>query len=228
MSDTTATLPCAELEPHAGTADAAVIWLHGLGADGNDFVPIVPELGLPADHRIRFVFPHAPAIPVTLNFGTVMPAWYDIRTLESRGSDEDGVRVSVAHLERLIAREIERGVLAERIVIAGFSQGGAIALFGGLRHSSRLAGILALSTYLLLPEKLGSEAAASNRAVPILQCHGSMDPMVPEAMGRTARDHLTELGYQVEYETYPMEHQVCLKEIQLIGDWLRARLPGNS
>ena len=225
MSDLPPCLPSVEMEPESGPADAAVIWLHGLGADGHDFVPIVPELGLPGEHRIRFVFPHAPSIPVTLNFGSVMPAWYDIRTLDSRGSDEEGIRRSTAALEALIARERERGIPASRIVVAGFSQGGAIAFFGGLRHAERLAGILALSTYLLLPEKLAGEAAAANQDVPVLQCHGTYDPVVPEAMGRAASDHLTTLGYDVTYESYPMEHQVCLEEIQLIGAWLRARLP---
>jgi phospholipase/carboxylesterase len=227
MSEPTATLPSIELEPDCGPADAAVIWLHGLGADGNDFVPIVPELRLPVDNHIRFVFPNAPAIPVTLNHGMVMPAWYDIRSLDSRGSDEAGIRRSVAELEKLVAREKARGIPASRIVIAGFSQGGAIALFGGLRHTERLAGILALSTYLLLPEKLDAEAAAPNADVPVLQCHGTHAPVVQEALGRAARDHLTRRGYDVTYEAYPMEHQVCLDEIQLIGAWLRARLPAT-
>jgi len=223
--DHAALLPCVEIEPRAGTADASVVWLHGLGADGHDFEPIVPELGLPPDHRIWFVFPHAPRIPVTLNMGMVMPAWYDITSLESRGTDADGVRRSAAHTEALLAREKERGVPASRIVLAGFSQGGAIALYTGLRHAERLAGVLALSTYLVVADRLDEERSDANRDVPILQCHGSYDPMVPERLGRAACERLRALGYEVAYETYPMQHQVCLEEIRLVGTWLRERLP---
>jgi phospholipase/carboxylesterase len=220
-----APLPCVEIEPRR-KADAAVIWLHGLGADGHDFEPIVPHLGLGADAAVRFVFPHAPAIPVSLNFGMVMPAWYDIAgpDLKRTRHDEAGIRRSAASVETLIARERERGVASERIVLAGFSQGGAIALHVALRHGERLAGLIALSTYLLLEETLAAERSDANRAIPILQCHGTMDPMVPEERGRACRDGLTALGWSVRYETWPMQHQVCDEEIDVIGGWLRERL----
>ncbi len=218
-------LPCVEIEPRAGAADASVVWLHGLGADGHDFEPIVPELGLLPHHRIRFVFPHAPRIPVSLNQGMVMPAWYDITSLERRGTDVAGVRRSAAQVEALLAREKARGVPAGRIVLAGFSQGGAIALYAGLRHAESLAGVLALSTYLVVADDLASERSEANRTVPILQCHGSFDPMVPERAGRACADTLRELGYDVVYRTWPMQHQVCLEEIEEIGAWLRERLP---
>jgi len=218
-------LPCVEIEPRR-RADAAVIWLHGLGADGHDFEPVVPALGLPDTHGVRFVFPHAPAIPVSLNFGMVMPAWYDIAGPDLRRTrhDEDGIRTSAARVESLIARERERGVAAERIVLAGFSQGGAIAIHTALRHRERLAGIVALSTWLLLEDKLAAERSEANLALPILQCHGTFDPMVPEDRGRACRDRLTSLGWRVEWHTWPMEHQVCAEEIQVIGAWLRERL----
>jgi len=217
-------LPAVRIEPRGGVADASVVWLHGLGADGHDFEPIVPQLGLPADHRIRFVFPHARPIPVTLNMGMSMPAWYDIRSLESRGTDEAGVLRSAAQVEALLAHEKAQGVPACRIVLAGFSQGGAIALYAGLRHPERLAGLLALSTYLVVAENLDAERSDVNRDVPILQCHGTYDPMVPEALGRACNETLTGLGYASRYETYPMEHQVCIEEIRLVGAWLSERL----
>lgn len=215
-------LDCVVLEP-GRPADAAVIWLHGLGASGHDFPPIVAELGLPEDHAVRFVFPHAPRIPVTINGGMVMPAWYDILNMDfdQRRVDEDGVRASATRLEDLVARERERGVPAARTVLAGFSQGGAIALHAGLRHPERLAGVLALSTYLAVDGDAEDERAASNLDVPILQCHGSQDPMVPMTKGEAARDRLRELGYEVEWEDYPMQHQVCMEEIERIGAWLR-------
>jgi len=227
MADDTSArvLECVEIEPPGQPADAAVIWLHGLGASGHDFAPIVPELGLPADHRVRFVFPHAPPIPVTLNWGMVMPAWYDIVELGKRNDDVEGIRRSAQHVEALIAREKERGVPAGRMVLAGFSQGGAVALFQGLRHTERLAGLLILSAYLLLPDALAAERASANAEINILQCHGTLDPMVQERMGREARDTLVAAGYAVRYETYPMEHQVCPPEIRLIGEWLNERLP---
>ena len=215
-------LDCVVLEP-GRPADAAVIWLHGLGASGHDFPPVVAELGLPEDHAVRFVFPHAPRIPVTINGGMVMPAWYDILNMDfdQRRVDEDGVRASAARLEDLVARERDRGIPAARTVLAGFSQGGAIALHAGLRHPERLAGVLALSTYLAVDGDAEDERAASNLDVPILQCHGSQDPMVPMTKGEAARDRLRELGYGVEWEDYPMQHQVCLEEIERIGAWLR-------
>jgi phospholipase/carboxylesterase len=220
-----AVLPCVEMEPRK-RADAAVVWLHGLGADGHDFVPVVPELRLPASMAVRFVFPHAPAIPVSLNYGMVMPAWYDIAgpDLRTTKHDEAGIRKSAARVEALIARERERGVAANRIVLAGFSQGGAIAIHTALRHSERLAGLVALSTYLVLPDALAAERSDANRAVPILMCHGTLDPMVPEDRGRASRDKLASLGYSVDWHTWPMEHQVCGEEIALIGAFLRERL----
>lgn len=220
-------LRCVELGPE--DADATVIWMHGLGASGHDFPPVVPHLGLPPESRVRFVFPHAPRIPVTINMGMVMPAWYDILGMDLRTRhDEAGIRSSAEHVERLIERERERGVAAERLVLAGFSQGGALALHCGLRHAERLAGILVLSAYLLLPETTAAERSPANAETPILQCHGTFDPMVAESRGRAARDALRELGYTVEYETWPMQHEVCLEEIQRIGAWLREVLPPLS
>jgi phospholipase/carboxylesterase len=208
----------------AGEAAAAVIWLHGLGADGHDFVPIVPELKLPASPAIRFVFPHAPVRPVTLNMGMRMRAWYDIRTLTAEGrADEEGIRESVALAGRYIAAERAAGIASNRIVLAGFSQGGAIALHAGLRHAEPLAGIIGLSTYLPLQATLAGELADANRATPILMCHGLYDPVLPAQLGAMARGWLRELGYAVEWHEYPMQHQVCLPEIQVIAGWLRTR-----
>jgi phospholipase/carboxylesterase len=229
MSGTSADLlPCVELEPRGpgAPADAAVVWLHGLGADGHDFEPIVPQLGLPRDLRVRFVFPHAPAIPVSLNFGMVMPAWYDVGGPDLRRTthDEAGIRRSVARVERLIAREKERGVAARRIVLAGFSQGGAIAIQAALRHGERLAGLVALSTFLVLPRELADERSQANRDLPVLQCHGTFDPMVAEEYGRACRDALRSLGYDVRWHAFPMQHQVCAEEIDFIGAFLRESL----
>ena len=205
-------------------ATAAVIWLHGLGADGHDFVPIVPELGLPQSPAIRFVFPHAPIRPVTLNMGMHMRAWYDIRTLTAEGrADEAGLRESAARVTDLVARERAAGIAANRIVIAGFSQGGAVALHAALRHPESLAGILALSVYVPLSQELAGELAPANRAIPILMCHGLYDPVLPHALGVMARDFLRAQGYAVEWKEYPMQHQVCVPEIRDIADWLGAR-----
>lgn len=213
------------LEPQnapQGQADAAVIWLHGLGANGHDFPPIVPELGLPKDHAIRFVFPHAPAIPVTINGGMVMPAWYDILSMESiREVDEAGVRLSAERIEALIAAERERGIPADRIVLAGFSQGGAIAMHLGLRYPERLAGLVLLSTYMACDANVDEEHSAANQDIPILQCHGTHDPMVRLSMGEAARDRMQGLGYTVEWHTYPMMHQVVMEEVEAIGAFLR-------
>jgi phospholipase/carboxylesterase len=209
----------------ATPATASVIWLHGLGADGNDFVPIVPELRLPAEPGIRFVFPHAPVRPVTLNMGMRMRAWYDIKTLTAEGrADEAGVRESVARLGTLIAAERALGIRSERIVIAGFSQGAALALHGALRHPEPLAGILALSCYLPLQAVLAGELSDANRQTPILMCHGQYDPVLPLALGVAACNWLRAAGYRVEWKEYPMQHQVCGPEIQDIAAWLRARL----
>ena len=216
------------LVPAAKAASACVIWLHGLGADGHDFVPIVPELALPAGLGVRFVFPHAPVRPVTINNGMRMRAWYDIVELAAgRREDAAGIRHSAALVEALIARENAAGIGSERIVIAGFSQGGAIALHTGLRHAHRLAGILALSTYVPLADSLQSEAAAQNRSVPILMCHGRFDPILPVALGQRSRDLLLALGYSVEWREYPMQHQVCAPEVADISTWLRGVLPAG-
>jgi phospholipase/carboxylesterase len=213
----------------AARASASVIWLHGLGADGNDFVPIVPELKLPATPGIRFVFPHAPVRPVTLNMGMRMRAWYDIKTLTAEGrADEAGLRESISLLTALIAAERALGVAAERIVIAGFSQGAALALHGALRHPEPLGGILALSCYLPLQALLANEFAEANRQTPIFMCHGQYDPVLPLALGVAACNWLRAAGYRVEWKEYPMQHQVCLPEIQDIAAWLRARLPAEA
>ena len=212
-----------------GTApnpEAAVIWMHGLGADGHDFEPIVPELGLPARPAIRFVFPHAPLRPVTINQGEVMRAWYDVRALAGvRREDEAGVRQSARQIEALIAREQQRGVAPGRLVLAGFSQGGAMALHVGLRHPDRLAGILALSCYLPLGGALAGEMSPANRDVPIWWAHGEHDPMIPLAMAAQSREQVAALGYRVEWHRYPMPHAVCAEEIAGIGRWLRQVLP---
>ncbi len=207
----------------APNPNASVIWLHGLGADGNDFVPVVPELGL-VGKAVRFVFPHAPMQPVTINFGMVMRAWYDIADAAIRREDAAGVEASRGHVEALIAREQGRGIPDSRIVLAGFSQGGAIALHTGLRHEGRLAGILALSCYLPLADRLPGEASALNRDVPIFMGHGLADPIVPFARAVESRDFLQQLGYPVDWHEYPMPHSVCLEEITAIGAWLARRV----
>jgi phospholipase/carboxylesterase len=207
---------------------ATVIWMHGLGADGNDFAPMVPELRLGSAPAIRFVFPHAPMIPVTINNGYVMRAWYDVSygDLEgkSRQADEKGVRASQAEIEKLIAREVGRGIRANKIVIAGFSQGGAIALHTGLRHAAPLAGIMALSTYLPAPHTLPAEAAAANRDIALFYAHGSDDQVIPIAMAETSRQTLNAAGYAVDWHEYPMQHSVCLEEIRDISAWLQTVL----
>ena len=212
----------------ATPASASVIWLHGLGADGHDFVPIVPELALPATPGVRFVFPHARVRPVTLNMGMRMRAWYDIKTLTAEGrADEEGLRESIAVLAQLIAAERAGGIASERIVIAGFSQGAAVALHGALRHAEPLAGILALSCYLPLQAQLAAELSEANRSTPVLMCHGQQDPVLPLALGVMACNWLRSSGYRVEWKEYPMQHQVCLPEIQDVSAWLRARLPAE-
>jgi phospholipase/carboxylesterase len=197
----------------------SVIWLHGLGADGNDFAPLVPALRLPKE-PIRFVFPHAPVQPVTINGGMRMRAWYDISDGAIRREDEGGVRASQKSIEALIAREMERGTKASRLVLAGFSQGGAIALQTGLRHAERIAGIMALSTYLPIADKFPAEASAANRGVPIFMAHGSYDPVIPLARAEESRGLLQSLGYAVEWKEYAMPHSVCPEEVTDISDWL--------
>ena len=216
------------LEP-ATTADAAVIWLHGLGADGYDFVPIVDELRLPPTLAVRFVFPHARPRPVTINNGFVMRAWYDITGLgPDRKEDDAGIRESAGVVNGYIEQQNARGVATERIVIAGFSQGGAIALQASLRYPERLGGVMALSTYLPLRESVAAEASRANKDLPILMCHGLRDPMIAAAIGKASRDQLVSLGYTIEWQSYPMEHQVCMEEVHDISRWLQARLESKS
>jgi len=212
-------LDAIEIESGQGAPDAAVVWLHGLGADGHDFEPIVPELDLPDALRVRFIFPHAPMQPVTINGGESMRAWYDI--YNDRRHDEAGIRASQARVEALLARERTRGIPARRIVLAGFSQGGAIALQTGLRHAERLAGILALSTYLPLAESVDVEAGPANRDVPIMMMHGTQDQLILLERASFSRRTLEELGYPVEWRQYRMQHAVCAEEIADIGAWLR-------
>ena len=198
---------------------ASIVWMHGLGADGHDFAPIVPELALPGP--VRFVFPHAPMRAVTINHGAVMRAWYDVRGVGGeRREDGDGVRASQAQIEALIAREKARGIPAARIVLAGFSQGGAMALHTGLRHAERLAGVLALSCFLPLADALAGEASAANRDVPVFMAHGAYDDLIPLARARRAHDILVGLGWRVEWREYPMPHSVCPEEIADISAWL--------
>jgi phospholipase/carboxylesterase len=200
--------------------DAAVIWLHGLGADGHDFEPVVPQLRLPGRLAVRFVFPHAPVRPVTINQGMRMRAWYDIVQLGGGREDEAGIRASQQQLEGLIEREGARGIPAGRVVLAGFSQGGAIALQTALRFRERLAGTLALSTYLPLAAKLDAERSAAGREMPILMAHGTHDPMISIEHARRSRDMLVALGYRVEWREYAMPHSLCADEISDLAAWL--------
>jgi phospholipase/carboxylesterase len=217
---TTELLECIERQT-GPNPDAAVIWMHGLGADGNDFVPVVNEMRLPPSAAIRFVFPHAPVRPVTLNNGFRMRAWYDLSAGDvTNRADLDGVRGSQAQIDALIAREKTRGIAARRIVLAGFSQGGVIALHTGVRYPERLAGIVALSTYVVQPEKLASEGTAANRDVPIFMAHGTYDPMIRLDWGDASRKALVAAGYNVEWHTYPMQHSVVMEEIDAIKAFL--------
>jgi len=198
----------------------AVIWLHGLGADGHDFEPIVPELRLPQRTPVRFIFPHAPTQPVTINGGMVMRAWYDITTMDlSAAVDDNGINRSVEHLQGLIQMVVEGGIATQRIILAGFSQGGVIALQTGLPYPERLAGIIALSTYIALPDAL-SAAGDANRDTPIFMAHGHFDPVIPLSLGKRSKDLLIEAGYPVQWHEYPMEHAVHPDEIRELGNWL--------
>lgn len=202
--------------------DAAIIWLHGLGADGHDFEPIVPELARPGMPPLRFVFPHAPVRPVTLNGGYAMRAWYDIIAIDRRTrEDEPGIRASQALVEQLIGRENARGIRSERIVLAGFSQGGAMALFAGLRHARPLAGIIGLSCYLLLGDRLLPEREAANAHTPIFLAHGTQDPVVLPFLGDEAHRALAAAGHEVEWHAYPMPHSVSPQEVADLAGWLR-------
>ena len=205
----------------APNPNAAVIWLHGLGDDGQGWSLIVPALNVPSTLAVRFIFPHAPVMPVTINNGYPMRAWYDIRENDfNERADIAGVKRSQAQVEALIAGEKARGVRALRIVLAGFSQGGAIALYGGLRHAERLAGIVALSTYVIAPAALASEASAANRDVPIFMAHGTHDPVVQFRWAEVSRQVLVAAGYNVEWHTYPMPHSAVPEEIDAISRFL--------
>jgi phospholipase/carboxylesterase len=213
-------LPCIELETGA-SPDASVIVLHGLGADGNDFVPIAEELPLPDTLAVRFVFPHAPVRPVTINNGYPMRAWYDISAEDfDRSADLAAVRVSRSQIDALIARERSRGIAGRRIVLAGFSQGGAMALYTGLRYPERLAGIVALSAYVIDAPSLAQEASAANRGLPIFCAHGSADAIVRFAWGDASRKLLEEMGYPVEWHTYAMDHSVVWEEVAAMGAFI--------
>jgi phospholipase/carboxylesterase len=226
----TSALPCITLET-GPSPKHSIIWLHGLGADGEDFVPIAEELELPV--AVRYIFPHAPMRPVTINGGYVMRAWYDIpigadsaEISASIGKQEDaaGIRASQAEIEKLIAQEKQRGIAEKNIFLAGFSQGGAVVLHTGLRYPARLGGILALSSYLPLQTTLPAEADAAAKNTPIFMAHGQDDPVIPYAFGRGSAEGLLHLGYTLEWHRYPMPHSVCQEEIRDIGEWLKRRL----
>lgn len=216
-------LPCVELQSNL-QADVvgSVIWLHGLGSDGNDFVPVVRALHLPATLNLRFIFPHAPSLPITVNNGYVMPAWYDIFELTlDRKIDVTQLRASAEQVHALIEREIARGVSSEKIIIAGFSQGGAVAYEAALSFAKPLAGLLALSTYFATNETVVESSA--NKNIPILIQHGSEDPVVDEVLGQRAYRQLSDRGYKVQYESYPMEHTLCEEQVEAISAWLQKR-----
>lgn len=218
-----ALLPCVEVGPQGDDAQSAVVWLHGLGASGHDFEPVAPMLGCP---RTRFVFPHAPNRAVTINMGFVMPSWYDIRSLEPGANRESAEEVaeSATMVEALIAREYARGISPDKLIVAGFSQGGAMALHVGLRHERTLAGIMVLSAYALLEEGIEAESHEANRETPFFFGHGELDPVVTVDRGRHAHKLLTRAGRQAEFHAYRMQHEVCPEEIAHIGTWLQARL----
>ncbi len=212
-------LPCIEVEPKK-SADVAVIWLHGLGADGYDFEPIVPKLRLPDSAAVRFIFPHAPSMPVTINNGMVMPAWYDILNMNiEKKVDEEQLLISSERIGALIGREIERGISSSRIVIAGFSQGGAVGYQTALTYPEPLAGLMAMSTYFATSESI--LLSQENKALPVQIYHGIMDPIVPESLGQIAYRDLKKRGYSVNYQTYPMQHSVCAEEVMDISKWLQ-------
>ncbi len=216
-------LPCIDIEPKT-PATATVILLHGLGADGNDFVPMVPEMRLPSSMALRFVFPNAPSIPITINGGYVMPAWYDITELSlDRKIDATQLIASAEEVRLLIDREIDRGIPSNRIVLAGFSQGGAVSYQTALTYMQPLAGLLCMSTYFATGETITPNSA--NKKLPIFICHGSQDPMVPEQLGRQAQERLVTMGYTVDYKSYPVGHSVCPQEIADISQWLQRLLP---
>ncbi|MFZ5556180.1 MAG: alpha/beta hydrolase [Pseudomonadota bacterium] len=218
--------PLETIEIESGDAPTvSIIWMHGLGADGHDFVPIVGELDLPPRPNVRFVFPHAPLRPVTINNGYVMRAWYDVLTTGfNNREDESSLRASQAAVEALIAAETERGIAPERVFLAGFSQGGAMALQTGLRHPRRLAGLIALSTYLPLAATLAAEAHPANAGVPIFMAHGTHDPVIPLRLSLTSHEQLKAAGYPVQWQSYPMPHTVCMELLRDLSAWLGERL----
>lgn len=204
---------------------ACVIWLHGLGDSGHGFAPVVPELHLPDSLPVKFLFPHAPVQTVTINNNMQMPAWYDIKSLDFNSrADLAGVQASAAKIEQLIQAQLEAGFAADKIVLAGFSQGGVIAYHLGLRFGKRLAGIMALSTYMCEPARLADEASEANRDIPIFVGHGTQDPVVPAQLGQMAMESLQANGYAPKWHQYPMEHSVCREELDDISAWLQARL----
>lgn len=207
--------------------DACIIWLHGLGADGHDFEPIVPELDLPAALSIRFIFPHAPIIPVTINGGMPMRAWYDFKSLDfGIGENRDQIRESVREVTALVDAQREAGIDAERIILAGFSQGGVVALHAGLGYKERLGGVMALSTYLPMAGELEEQMGLANRGLPVFSAHGKHDDVIPVTAGHQARKWLEDNGFALEAHDYPMGHAVSPEEIGAIAHWLRARLGG--
>lgn len=217
-------LECVEHET-APNPRHSVIWLHGLGADGHDFAPIVPQLVRGGWPPLRFVFPHAPVRPISLNGGLPMRGWYDIAGFDlSQKQDEPGLRTSIGEVQALIAREVERGISESNLVLTGFSQGGAVALVAGLAHARKLAGIVALSTYLPIAEVVEKERSAANAATPVFMAHGAFDPVVPQVLGERSRDLLRDWGYSVDWHSYPMAHQVCPPEIADLADWLAPRI----
>ena len=218
------------IEVETGTTPKfAIIWLHGLGADGNDFRPLVPELAIPDQFAVRFIFPHAPHRAITINGGMVMRGWYDIASTDiADREDAAGIEASAGIVEQLIAEQRQRGIASDHIILAGFSQGGAIALFAGVRHTQPLGGILALSTYMPLPGRAAAERHESNRDVPIFMAHGQYDPVVPLALGETSREMLGNMGYRIEWQTYPMQHSVSIEEVRDIGVWISQRLKALS
>jgi len=226
--------PIASVLPHieietSPTPQWTVIWLHGLGADGNDFASIVPELGLKKDLAVRFLFPHAPSIPITCNNGFVMPGWYDILYFDNinRHADEAGILASREALRALITRENQRGIATSHIILAGFSQGGAMAYTAGLTHPEKLAGIMALSTYLPAPKLIESELNAANSQTAVFAAHGVQDPVVPYALGEQALKYVAQ-GRPTEWHSYNMQHSVCLEELQAIGKWLNSRFTADK
>lgn len=215
-------LPYIEIEPQS-PANATVIWLHGLGADGHDFEPIVPELNLPNDMAVRFIFPHAPSIPVTINNGYVMPAWFDVLNMQiEREVDEIQLRQSSQAICALIEQEMSRGIDSQRIILAGFSQGGAVVFETALTYPKPLGGVLGMSTYFATENSIQPDSA--NQSIPIQIFHGSNDSVVPETLGQKSYDKFKSMGYPVSYMTYPIDHSVCLEEIDEISKWIQSLL----